>query len=37
MNIKAKNLAPPEEQPIDISEEWPEGEVDETIPPVSPP
>ena len=33
MNIKAKNLAPPEEQPIDISEEWPEGEVDETIPP----
>lgn len=37
MNIKAKNLAPPEEQPIDISDEWPEGEVDEAIPPVSPP
>ena len=37
MNIKAKNLALPEEQPIDISDEWPEGEVDEAIPPVSPP
>lgn len=37
MNIKAQNLAPLSEQPTDISEEWPERDFDETIPPVSPP
>ena len=37
MDIKAQNLAPLMEQPTDISEEWPEGDFDETLPPVSPP
>ncbi len=32
MNIKAKEVAPFVEQSAGISEEWPEGGVDETIP-----